>query len=102
MAVMVQILHTISPPTRLALARILREDPGLDDQACHPPGDRQWAWSLRVGDLSQFNDQLNEYLESFTSNEAKAIVDACGEHNALDAWRQLAERGFYMKPTHLN
>ena len=41
-------------------------------------------------------------MESFTSKDAKAIVDACGEHNALDAWRQLAERGFSLRPTHIN
>ena len=27
---------------------------------------------------------------------------ACGEHNALDAWRQLAERGFSLRPAHIN
>ena len=57
---------------------------------------------MNVYNLDQFKDQLNEYLESFTSKDAKAIVDACGEHNALDAWRQLAERGFSLRPTHIN
>ena len=52
--------------------------------------------------LDQLKDPLNEYLESFTSKDAKAIVDACGEHNALDAWRQLAEHGFSLRPTHIN
>ena len=52
--------------------------------------------------MEQFKDQLNEYLESFTAKDAKAIVVACGEHNALDAWRQLAERGFSMRPHHIH
>ena len=64
--------------------------------------EKKWAWDLNVYDLEQFKDILNEYLESFTSKDARSIVVACGEHNALDAWRQLAERGFSLRPAHIN
>ena len=64
--------------------------------------EKQWARTLGIFDIEQFKDQLNEYLESFTAKEAKAIVVACGEHNALDAWRQLAERGFSVRPNHIH
>ena len=63
--------------------------------------EKQWAWILNIRSMEQFKDQLNEYLESFTTKEAKATVIACGEYNALDAWRQLAERGFSMQPIHV-
>ena len=33
---------------------------------------------------------------------ARGIVEACGEHSALDAWRQLSERGHSLRPTHMN
>ena len=62
--------------------------------------EKQWAWILNIRSMEQFKDQLNEYLESFTTKEAKATVIACGEHNALDAWRKLAERGFSTRPIH--
>ena len=52
--------------------------------------------------MAQFKDHLIQYLEAFTSKDAKSIVDACGERNALDAWRQLAERGFSLRPTHVH
>ena len=55
--------------------------------------ERHWEWELKLGDIRQFKDQLNEFLESYTKDLAKGIVDACGELNALDAWRLLAERG---------
>ena len=61
----------------------------------------QWAHTLSIRNMWEFKDQLNEYLEAFTDKDAKGIVIACGEHNALDAWRQLAERGFSMKPGHI-
>ena len=54
----------------------------------------RWESCLKLHDISQCKDQLNEYLERFIVKEAMAIVDACGEHNAFDAWRQFAERGF--------
>ena len=56
--------------------------------------EKKWARDMNLYNLDQLKDPLNEYLESFTSKDAKAIVDACGEHNALDACRQLPERGF--------
>ena len=53
-------------------------------------------------DTGQWKDQFNEYLGSFTIKEARATVDSCGDHNAFDAWRQLAERGFSTRPTHIH
>ena len=53
--------------------------------------ERRWAGALGIFNLLEFKDQLNEYIESFTAKEARAIVVACGEHNAFHAWRQLAE-----------
>ena len=64
--------------------------------------ERRWAGALGIFNLLEFKDQLNEYLESFTAKEARAMVVACGEHNALDAWRQLAERGFFLRSTHVH
>ena len=55
-----------------------------------------------MGNVSQCKGKLNEYLESYTKGIARGIVDVCGESNALDAWRQLAERSHYLRPTHVN
>ena len=64
--------------------------------------EKKWAGELSIYDMAQFKDHLIQYLEAFTSKDAKSIVDACGERNALDAWRQLAERGFSLRPTHVH
>ena len=57
---------------------------------------------MGILNTEQFNDQLNEDFESFTAKEAKAIVVASGEHNALDAWWQLAEIRFSIRPIHIH
>ena len=64
--------------------------------------ERHWEWELKLGDIRQYKDQLNEFLESYTKGLARSLVDACGELNALDAWRLLAERGHSLRPTHVN
>ena len=64
--------------------------------------EKQWAWALSIRNMEEFKDQLNEYPEAFTDGIAKGVVIACGEHNALDAWRQMAERGFSMRPIHVH
>ena len=63
--------------------------------------EKWWAWELNLGDIRQYKDFLNEYLLSFTDGTAREIVNACGELNALDAWRQLTERGDSLRPTHV-
>ena len=57
---------------------------------------------MNLGDIIHFKDQFNEYLEAFTTGVFWGIVEECGEPNALDAWRQLAERGHSLRPTHVN
>ena len=52
--------------------------------------------------FSQFKNQLNEYFESYTHGIARGIVDGCGEPNALDAWRQFADRGHSLRLMHVN
>ena len=64
--------------------------------------EKKWAWELYIYDIEEFKDQLTQYLEGFTTSDAKGIVEACGEHNALDAWRQMAERGFSLRPNHVH
>ena len=64
--------------------------------------EKRWAWQLGLGGIVQVKDQLNEYLESYTKGTARAIVDACGELNAFDAWRQLTERRASLRPSHVN
>ena len=39
---------------------------------------------------------------AYTKGTARAIVGACGEVNALDAWRQLTERGDSLRATQVN
>ena len=53
--------------------------------------ERQWVCQVGLGSIAQFNDQLNEHLEPYTTGTARAIVDVCGELNALDAWRLSTE-----------
>ena len=81
---------------------LLEKIQGLKGKPVTTEDEKKWAWDLKAYDFTQFKDQLNEYLESFTSKDARGIVIACGEHNALDAWRQLAERGFSLRPAHIN
>ena len=64
--------------------------------------EKWWAWELNLGDIRQYKDFQNECLLSFTDGTARQIVNACGELNALDAWRQLTERGDSLRPTHIN
>ena len=67
-----------------------------------PAHERQWEWELGFGDISRFKEQLNEFLMCYTKDSARLVVDACGDHNALDAWRILAERGHSLRPSHVN
>ena len=66
-----------------------------------PEHERQWEWEMGLGGISKFKEQLNELLMQFTKDTAKHTVDACGDHNALDAWRILAERGHSLRPQHV-
>ena len=63
--------------------------------------ERWWSWELNLGEIGQYKDYLNEYLLSFTEGTAREVVSACGVLNALDAWRQLTERGDSLRPTHI-
>ena len=56
---------------------------------------------MGLGGISKFKEQLNELLMQYTKDSAKHTVDACGDHNALDAWRILAERGHSLRPSHV-
>ena len=64
--------------------------------------ENRWGLSLGLQYIGQWKDQFDEYLEAFTIKEARATVDSCGDHGAFDAWRQLAERGFSTRPTHIH
>jgi hypothetical protein len=58
---------------------------------------------LKLGkQLPMFKEQLNEYLETYTSGSAKVTVEACGDARALDAWRQMADKGNSMREHHAN
>ena len=67
-----------------------------------PEDESWWACQVDLGDIRQYKDQLNEYLEACTKGPARHIVDACGKVNALDAWRRFAERGHSLRPTHVH
>ena len=56
---------------------------------------------MNLGPVVNVNDQLNEALESYTSGQARDIVDACGEESALDAWRQMSDKWCSMRLAHL-
>ena len=45
---------------------------------------------------------MNEYLETFTKGSARVIVDSCGDARALDAWRQLADKGHSLRLAYAN
>ena len=47
-------------------------------------------------------DQFKAYFQNYTSGSAKVVAEACGERKALDAWRQLADRGHSGRPLHVN
>ena len=81
---------------------LLQKIEELKGKLVAPEDETYWASSLNLGDITQFKDQLIEYFEAFTKDVARGIVEACGEHNALDAWKQLAERGCSLRPTHVN
>ena len=49
-----------------------------------------------------FKEQLNEYLENYTTGSSKALVEACGDLKALDAWRQLADKGHSLREQHIH
>lgn len=62
-----------------------------------------WSEQAQVGDyMAEFKDQLNEYLETYTTGAAKTLVQACGDTKALDAWRQLADRGHSLRVQHVH
>ena len=42
------------------------------------------------------------HLEQCTKGNARRIVATCGERNALDAWRQLADRGCSKRPQNVH
>jgi len=52
--------------------------------------------------LDLFKEQLNEYLENYTSGSAKAMVEACGDLKAFDPWRQLADKGHSLREAHVH
>ena len=64
--------------------------------------EERWIWQFGFGKIAQFKDHMNEYLEAHTKGTARHLVDACGELNAIDAWRQVTERGDSLRPTHVN
>ena len=45
---------------------------------------------------------MNNYIETYTKGLARSIVVACGELNALDAWRLFSERGHSLRKTRVN
>ena len=34
--------------------------------------ERQWEWELRLGDIGRWNEQLNQFLESYTKGKEGA------------------------------
>ena len=62
----------------------------------------QWEIELELGPIFPWKDGLNEYLETYTKGDAKQLVEACGDARALDAWRQLAEKGCSFRLAHAN
>ena len=57
---------------------------------------------LLLGPMGQWRDQLKAYFQNYTSGSAKVVAEACGERKALDAWRQLADKGHSGLPLHVN
>ena len=62
----------------------------------------QWEIELELGPIFPWKDGLNEYLETYTKGDAKHLVEACGDARALDAWRQLADKGCSFRLAHAN
>ncbi len=63
----------------------------------------KWDEDLGLGGhVKMFKEQLNEYLESYTSSAARLLVEACGDTRALDAWRQLADKGHSLREQHIH
>ena len=60
----------------------------------------EWSNQLRLGPIRAWKEQLNEALESYTTGKARDVVDACGDVNALDAWRRLSDKGCSKRLTH--
>ena len=59
--------------------------------------EKEWDATLGLGGIHRYKDQLSMHLEQCTKGNARRIVATCGERNALDAWRQLADRGCPMR-----
>ena len=52
--------------------------------------------------MTQWKEQLQDALESYTIGSARKLVDSCGETKSLDCWRQMADRGDSLRPAHAN
>ena len=62
-----------------------------------------WVKDLKLGDsMNLYKEQLNDYLETYTKGVAKSLVEACGDAKALDAWRQMADKGHSLRQQHQN
>ena len=59
--------------------------------------EKEWDATLGLGGIHHYKDQLSMHFEHCTKGNARRIVATCGERNALDAWRQLADRGCSMR-----
>ena len=68
-----------------------------------PELEGEWAVKAGIGDhMNDFKAQLNEYLESYTTGAVKTLVEACADRKALDAWRQMADKGHSMRAAHVH
>ena len=81
--------------------QLLEKIQGLRGRPVTASDEDWWSWQLNLGDIGPYKDYLNEYMLSFTDGTAWQIVNACGETNALDAWRQLTERADSLRPAHV-
>ena len=81
--------------------KLLEKIEGLRGRPVTAADEDEWCWELSLGYIDRYKDYLNEYLMSYCEGIAKEIVNACGTINALDAWRQLAERANSLRPNHV-
>ena len=74
----------------------------LKGQSLTAAHEESWAWELHLADLQTWKDQLPQFLESYTSGDALALIVAGGERGVIDTQNRLADKGHSLRLDHVN
>ena len=88
--------------TKTQWAGIFEKIEGLRGKPVTAAHELEWAAQIDLGDMTQWKEQLQDALESYTIGLARKLVDSCGETKSFDCWRQMTDRGDSLRPAHAN